>query len=165
MSTFDNFKTHNRNAKCKTVMSTSRVKESIFCSLLILCLNTGWNICPQQQVLTHTFFPRGQTFTLPLFSTSTSRALHSIEEMAGYLFLNLMHFHFQDFAAIFTLIFLLQIHSVLDHEYVLLSSATETPQILQDCGFRSNILPSISFGIALMSFLTTSFAPVVHYRW
>ena len=164
MSTFDNFKTHNRNAKCKTVMSTSRVKENVFCSLLILCLNTGWNICPQQQVLTHTFFPRGQTITLPLFSTSTSRALDWGD---GRLFvlesdaLSLSRFC----CHIYTDSFYSKIHSVLDHEHVLLSSATETPQILQDCGFRSNILPSISFGIALMNFLTTSFAPVVHYRW
>ena len=61
------------------------------------------------KVLTRTFFPGGQTFlTLALAFQG-----HSVEGMAGCLFQNLMHFHFQSLPLLHWF-FLLQIRSALE---------------------------------------------------
>ena len=133
---FDIFKIHGRNAKCKTMISTSRVKENVLCSVLILSLNTaitGWNICPQQQVLTHicflrvlhwhikdTWSRRGPVICFRIWCTFTFNCCH--------FYTRLILFIPNSFSAWAVIVK----PSSLEYMYVPLSLAIKTPQILQD---------------------------------
>ena len=89
---------------------------------------------------------------------------HSIEEMAGYLFQNLMHFHFQSMPLLHSSdsFYSKFIQRLSSHRQTKLAGVCtvylclrqlKMSQILQDCRiFHSNMLPSVSFGIALMNF-------------
>ena len=89
---------------------------------------------------------------------------HSIEEMAGYLFQNLMHFHFQSMPLLHSSdsFYSKFIQRLSSHRQTKLAGVCtvylclrqlKMSQILQGCRiFHSNMLPSVSFGIALMNF-------------